>query len=257
MFDIYIQILLLSLGINTFFFLLASAFKTDKFTDFTYGFTFIVVMLTLLFKSGTFYLYQILVTLMVVFWGLRLATYLLVRILRIKKDSRFDNKRENFLKFLQFWFFQAVSIWIILLPSIFLLSKKIDSSIDLVMLLGIGFWAAGLLIETISDWQKYNFRNDLENKNKWIQTGLWKYSRHPNYFGEMLVWWGIFIFAIPFMEGISFLNILSPIYITFILLFVSGIPLLEKSYDSKFGSDKKYQEYKRKTSILIPLPKKQ
>ena len=193
---------------------------------------------------------------MVVLWGIRLATYLLARILKIKKDSRFDDKRENFLKFLKFWFFQAISIWVILFPPIFLLNNKSNRSLNLVMLLGVGVWGAGLLIETISDWQRYTFRNNPDNKNKWIQTGLWKYSRHPNYFGEMLVWWGIFIFATPIMRGISFLNILSPIYITFILLFVSGIPLLEKSYDSKFGGDKKYQEYKRRTSILIPLPKK-
>jgi steroid 5-alpha reductase family enzyme len=257
MLNIYMQVLLISLGINMFFFLLASTLKTDKFTDFTYGFTFILVSLILLFKNKTFYTYQILVSLMVILWGIRLATYLLVRILKIKKDSRFDDKRGNFLKFFQFWFFQAISIWVILFPSIFLLNNKSNRSINIVMVLGVGIWALGLLIETISDWQKYTFRNNPKNKNKWIQSGLWKYSRHPNYFGEMLVWWGIFIFAVPFMSGISFLNILSPIYITSILLFVSGVPLLEKVYDKKYGKDPKYKEYKKKTSLLIPFfPKK-
>ena len=217
--NIYLLALIISLGINLLFFLLASTLKTDKFTDFTYGLTFIVLALLFFFKSQTFYLYQLLLTIMVVAWGVRLISYLLIRILKIKKDSRFDKIREKPLQFLKFWFFQGIAVWAIMLPSIYLFNNLNDKPINLVMVLAILVWTLGLLIETISDWQKFSFKNNPINKNSWIQSGLWKYSRHPNYFGEMLCWWGIFIFALPFIQGLSWLTILGPIFITIILLF--------------------------------------
>jgi steroid 5-alpha reductase family enzyme len=254
--NIYVLALFISLGINFLFFLLANALKTDKFTDFTYGLTFTALAFLFLFKNQTFYRYQLLLMVMVVLWSIRLITYLLIRILKIKKDSRFNKIRENPLKFLQFWVFQGLTVWIVMLPSIFLLNIKEPKPLNTIMVSGIIIWAFGLLIETISDWQKFGFKNNPKNKNLWIQSGLWKYSRHPNYFGEMLVWWGIFIFALPFLQGLSWLTIFSPIFITYILIFVSGIPLLEKRYDKKYADNKKYQEYKKKTSTLIPLSQK-
>jgi steroid 5-alpha reductase family enzyme len=252
----YLLALLVSLGINLLFFLLASAFKTDKFTDFTYGLTFIILALLFLLKNQTFYRYQLLLAVMVILWGVRLITYLLVRILKIKKDRRFNKIRENPLKFLQFWVFQGLAVWAIMLPSIYLLNKIESRLLSPVMVLGIIIWAFGLLIETVSDLQKFSFKNNPKNKNLWIQSGLWKYSRHPNYFGEMLCWWGIFIYTLPYLQGLSWLTIFGPIFITFILLFVSGIPPLEKRYDKRYADNKEYQEYKERTSILIPLPQK-
>lgn len=254
--NVYVLALFISLGMNLLFFLLASTLKTDKFTDFTYGLTFIVLTFLFLLKNQTFYPYQLLLVLMVTLWGIRLITYLLVRILKIKKDSRFDGMREEPLKFLQFWVFQGLTVWIIMLPSVYLLNETESKLLNPIMVSGIIIWVLGLLIETISDWQKFSFKNNPQNKNLWIQSGLWKYSRHPNYFGEMLCWWGIFVFALPFLQGLSWLTVISPLFITFILLFVSGIPLLEKKYDAKYADNKKYQEYKKKTSVLIPLPQR-
>lgn len=252
----YLLALLVSLGINLLFFLLASISKTDKFTDFTYGLTFIILTLLFLLKNQTFYGYQLLLAVMVILWGIRLITYLLARILKIKKDRRFDGIRENPLQFLRFWLFQGVAVWAIMLPSTYLLSMTKDKALSHVMGLGIMIWTLGLLIETVSDWQKFSFKNNSKNKDLWIQSGLWKYSRHPNYFGEMICWWGVFIFTLPFLQGLSWLTIFGPIFITLILLFVSGIPPLEKRYDKKYADNKKYQEYKKRTSILIPLPQK-
>jgi len=254
--NIYLLALLVSLGINFVFFLLANTFKTDKFTDFTYGLTFIILALLFLFSKKTFYSYQLLLVTMVIVWGIRLIAYLLIRILKIKKDSRFDNIREDTLQFLKFWLFQAVVVWAVMLPVIYLLNFKENRIIGLVMIWGVAVWLLGLVIETVSDWQKFVFKNEVKNKGLWIETGLWKYSRHPNYFGEMLCWWGIFIFVLPFIQGWSWLLATGPLSITLILLFVSGIPLLEKKYDKRYAENKKYQEYKKKTSILIPLPKK-
>lgn len=254
--NVYLLALAISLSINLFFFLLASTLKTDKFTDFTYGLTFILLALIFLFKNQTFYPHQILLATMIILWALRLITYLLIRILKIKKDTRFDGIREKPLQFLKFWLFQGLAVWAIMLPAVYLLNQALNQPVTSLMFLGIIIWVLGLTIESISDWQKFTFKNNPQNKDLWIQSGLWKYSRHPNYFGEILLWWGIFIFALPLVKGLSWLTIIGPLSITFILLFASGIPPLEKRYDQKYAANQQYQEYKKKTSLLIPLPPK-
>jgi steroid 5-alpha reductase family enzyme len=254
--DIYLLTILVSLGINLAFFVLASTFKTDKFTDLTYGLSFIALVILPLFKNRTFHPYQVLLATMVILWAIRLASYLFIRILKIKRDKRFDKIRKNPLQFLKFWLLQGISVWVIMLPTIYLLNIKRDGMMAPTMVLGVVIWSLGLLIETVSDWQKFSFKNNPKNKNLWIQSGIWKYSRHPNYFGEILCWWGIFIFSLPFMQDASWLTIVSPLFITFILLFVSGIPPLEKRQEKKFANNQDYQEYKKKTSLLVPLPPK-
>lgn len=234
----------------------AISFKSDKLTDLSYGLTFVILAASLIFMNSSPNSFQFLIFAMVFFWGLRLAIYLFMRILKTKKDKRFDNIRNSSLKFAQFWFFQAISIWIISLTFIFSLSSKIEVNNLLVTLAGLIVSICGLLIETVADWQKFKFKEKPENKDKWIETGIWKYSRHPNYFGEILVWWGIFISSIPLIKGFQFLSIIGPLYITFLLLKVSGVPMLEKAYDQKFGKNPKYLKYKKNTSLIIPLPPK-
>jgi steroid 5-alpha reductase family enzyme len=115
-------------------------------------------------------------------------------------------------------------------------------------------WFGGFVVEAVADAQKSAFRAKDENRGRFIASGLWRYSRHPNYFGELLVWWGLFVFTVPVLHGAAFAVVIGPIFITVLLLFVSGIPLVERSADEKYGSDDAYREYKRRTSILVPLP---
>lgn len=252
----YVLAFIISLCLNLFFFVLAYTLKTDKFTDFTYGLTFIVLALFLAVANQSYSSTQIIAAAMVVIWAIRLVSYLLIRILKIGKDSRFDDKRDNLPVFLQFWIFQGVTVFVIMLPLIYLLARPEVNDINPLMVAGVLIWLTGLLIETISDKQKFEFKNDPGNKSLWIQSGLWKYSRHPNYFGEMLVWWGIFIYVTPSLYGWAWATVAGPLFITFILSFVSGIPILEKRYDQKYAGNKKYREYVNRTSILIPLPPK-
>ncbi|MFC1710056.1 DUF1295 domain-containing protein [Patescibacteria group bacterium] len=252
--DIFVSTLLISFAVQVLFFILAASFKTDKVTDLSYGLTFLILALYIFISHNSSYTYQMLILLMVSAWSIRLVIYLFVRILKIKKDKRFDGIREDFKKFVVFWTFQAITVWIIMLPSIYLLSSKSDKSISLMMILGIIVWFLGLTVETIADRQKFQFKNNPKNRGKWIETGFWKYSRHPNYFGEITLWWGIFIFSIPFQSGTSWLTIVGPLFITFILIFVSGIPTLEKKYDERYKKHDDYQRYKERTSILIPFP---
>lgn len=242
--------LLIAICFNLILFLFAYKFKTDKITDLSYALTFIILISIGLSLEKYTHL-KLVLWLMILFWALRLGIFLFIRIRKIKKDRRFDGIRENFLKFFWFWFLQGISVWIILLPSLMLLGS--ETKISTLTWIGFGIWIIGLIVETISDLQKYEFNNNPKNKNKWISAGLWKYSRHPNYFGEILCWIGMYLFVYSSLNTLQkILAVNSPVFIIILLLFVTGLPKLEKNADKKWGKLKEYKEYKRKTSILIP-----
>jgi len=118
-------------------------------------------------------------------------------------------------------------------------------------------WFVGLVLEATADLQKYRFSRDPKNKGAWIDEGVWRYSRHPNYFGEILVWVGVYLLAFPALIGWEkVIGLASPVLIICLLLFVSGVPLLEKAADARWGNEPAYKRYKRRTSILILLPKR-
>jgi steroid 5-alpha reductase family enzyme len=246
--------LLASFSIQAFFFVFAASFKTDKLTDLSYSLSFALLTILLVLVNRAFAPVQLLAAAFVLIWAARLGAYLLTRILKMGKDERFDDKRGDLLKFLAFWALQAISVWAIMLPVTVILSMPSPALLGAVSLAGAALWLIGFAIETASDAQKYAFRNDPRNKGRWIQSGLWKYSRHPNYFGEVLMWWGIFVLAVPSFSSETFYAVLGPIFITVLILFVSGIPLLEKSAERKHGKNPEYQAYKRRTSIFIPMP---
>ena len=238
------------------FFAFAAYFETDKVTDLSYGLSFVAIAAILLIANKTYYLWQILLVLMVAIWGIRLAGFLFIRVLKLKKDYRFDGIRENAARFGRFWLLQAISIWLIMLPGVAALGSNTNLSLNFAMYLGLAIWTVGFIIEAIADYQKYHYKNLKDKPSEWVSTGLWQYSRHPNYFGEMLIWWGIFIFILPILNNQLWLTAISPIYITLLLLFVTGIPPLEKKYDERYTGNKDYLSYKEKTSLLIPLPTK-
>lgn len=245
----------LALGINLLMFVPAYFFKTDKLTDISYGLSFIIVAM-LLFWGSAQDLGHILLLLMIALWSARISLYLFIRIRKMKRDKRFDGMRENFFSFLKFWILQGVTVWVVLLSATAYFSVS-GSTLTTFSYVGLFVWAVGLLIETIADYQKYTFINNEENKGKWIESGLWKYSRHPNYFGEITHWFGIFLFVVPVLSGASVgVAFLSPLYIAILIIFVSGIPKLEKGADKRWGDNPDYQTYKKQTSILIPLPRK-
>lgn len=249
--------LCIALAIQAFFFLFAWKFKTDKVTDLSYGLTFIILALIWLFKDGRLIVsFRLLAAFMVVAWGLRITSYLLRRVLKTGRDKRFDEMRKSFLAFGRFWLLQGLSAWLIMLPVIYMLSRDTVSKLGAVSIAGLYVWSLGLIIETMADNQLYKFRFKKQTNGKWIDEGIWHYSRHPNYFGEIVVWWGVFLFGVNVYEGLGWLTILGPLTITGLLLFGSGIPILEKANDKRWGDDQGYQRYKRSTSILIPLPKK-
>ena len=246
--------LAVSLGINLTMFIIAYVRQSDKLTDISYAVTFATIALYGFYKSDGSPSHILLAS-AVGIWSLRLGSFLLYRVIKRGKDSRFDGTRENFVKFGKFWLGQALTVWVLMIPSILAFGATLTLTIG--SLIGLVVWASGLIIETTADIQKMNFANNPANKNKWIESGIWRYSRHPNYYGEILVWVGLYLYVIP---GLSItqtiFGLISPIAITCLLLFVSGIPVLEKAADKRWGNLAAYQEYKRRTSLLILLPRK-
>jgi len=231
------------------FFLIANAFKTDKLTDLAYGISF-VILINYLFLNSSQTWFFILPTILVSAWGLRLASYLFIRILKIKKDQRFNQIRQKFWSFLGFWLLQALSIYAVSLSFImaFTLGPQTNMVFSYWQILAITMAAIALGIEAVADVQKYRFKNNPNNRGQFIQTGLWKHSRHPNYLGEILFWWSLWLYFLPILGHWSLIAIISPIYITVLIRFVSGVPLLEKDYAKRYG--KSWLDYQKKTRII-------
>ncbi len=252
------SLFLISLGINGIFFIFAAILKTDIFTDITYSLTFITLALTLLFTADAVRLWQLFAVGAVILWGIRLGSYLFVRILLIKVDHRFDDKRTNVIKFGSFWALQAITVAVVMLPVYGLVTSDGNNvpPAGLLVLAGI-LYLIGLTIETIADAQKFAYKKTAAGKGRWMESGIWRYSRHPNYFGEMLVWWAIALPGLTVFSGFQWLFYIGPAFITILLLFVSGIPLLEKEADRKWGTNADYLKWKHSTSLIIPfLPRK-
>jgi steroid 5-alpha reductase family enzyme len=237
-------------------FLIAYKQQTDKLTDISYAVTFAVLVIYAAINTDDLITPKWILMYMVLLWAIRIGGYLFIRINKIGKDKRFDDKRSHFFKFLSFWLLQAVTVWVVLLGVIEFFGVG-SRPITGFMITGFAIWLIGLVIESLADMQKFKFMQAAANRNKWIETGLWKYSRHPNYFGEIMVWFGVYVFVVSGLDGMSqYIAMASPLFITFLLLFVSGVPLLEKSADAKWGKDKRYIKYKKSTSIIIPFPPK-
>ena len=245
---------IVSIAINLIMFVPAFIYKTDKVTDISYAVTFAVVAISGYMRSEQTTLHKIILAL-VLLWSLRLGTFLFIRINKIKKDVRFDGMREYFFKFLRFWILQGATVFVVLLAASYAFMQK-EPVITWLSIIGIILFIKGLAIEATADSQKFAFNNKASNKGKWIDQGIWKASRHPNYLGEMMVWIGMYLTVVSsLVSGQLWWALLSPLYIVSLLLFVSGVPLLEKSANKKWGSDQKYLNYKKNVPVLIPTIK--
>lgn len=244
-------------GFMCLLFLLAAAKKDNGLADIGWGLGFILVAWVTFEFSTTNLPKQRLLLLMVTLWGVRLASYLTIRNWGKPEDFRYANWRKEWgnkvllNSFLRVFMLQGVVMWVLCLPLIIINSTPKTFHLESLYFVGAIIWAIGFFIEGISDYQMLCFKDNPAHKGHVMQKGLWRYSRHPNYFGEALVWWGIFLVAVP--SGYWYISIASPVLITFLLLKVSGVTMLEKKYE---GNDA-YSEYKRKTNAFIPWFPKQ
>jgi steroid 5-alpha reductase family enzyme len=256
---LYITSLIITLGVTTLLYFIAQYKKDNSIIDIAYGLTFIAVAYELVsMQSRALAPASMVILFLITVWGLRLAYRIFIKNRGKGEDFRYQSWRKEWLRhgaryyfartYLQIFILQGIIISIVLLPFTLTLTRASES--NSLLLVGLAVWALGFFFEVIGDKQLDAF---IKNKNKTstiMKTGLWKYTRHPNYFGESTMWFGIAFIA--YSSGVSFLVFLSPILITYLLLFVSGIPMLEKKWDGI----PEWEVYKAKTSAFIPLPPK-
>lgn len=246
--------LLISLAINIVGFIVAFKLKTDKLTDFSYALSFIIVNLFAFVKTGNYNLQNAILFWCICIWAARLGSYLVIRIRKWGRDRRFDEVRNNFFKFLQFWVFQAITVWVVSISSLQFYKLNTENNFKVLTILGLVIFFKGLIIEATADIQLFKFSLNKANKGKFINEGVWKRSRHPNYLGEITVWSGLWVYTLGSLTmQQALIGFISPLFIFLMIRFVSGVPKLEKSAEQKWGSDPAYKKYKSKTGLILPF----
>ena len=226
--------------------------QTEKFFDLTGSATYLSITALTLVLSPEVDGRSILLFILVVIWALRLGTFLFRRIHKAGKDDRFDEIKPSFFRFLNVWTIQALWVTFTVAAALIAITSSTRKGLDGFALAGFFLWVCGFIIEATADTQKSRFNANPENQGKFIHTGLWSRTRHPNYFGEIMLWVGIAVIAIPVLRGWQWIGLVSPVFVTFLLTRVSGIPLLEKKADKKWGGQEDYEAYKKATPVLIP-----
>jgi len=226
--------------------------QTEKFYDITGSITYLsVVTLAMVFSQGID-ARAILLWALVVVWAVRLGSFLYRRIQKAGRDDRFDEIKPSFFRFLNAWTIQGLWVTFTMAAALVAITTTTRKELDVFALIGFMVWAFGFGFEVIADTQKSRFNADPANRGKFIQAGLWSRSRHPNYFGEIVLWIGVTIIALPLLQGWQWVALISPFFVTLLLTRISGVPLLEKKADLKWGGQAEYEAYKKSTPVLIP-----
>jgi len=244
----------LAFAVNWLAFIPSAIARTEHYYDLVGGITYITVVVVAVLLSGPLDLRAMLVAAMVLVWSLRLATFLFRRIAKSGGDDRFDDIKHRPLRFFMAWTLQGLWVLLTAAAALAVITGGAREPLGAVGIVGIAVWAIGMFIEIVSDRQKSAFRNDPDNQGRFINTGIWAWSRHPNYFGEIVLWTGMAIVALPVLQGWQWATLISPVFVAFLLIKVSGIPLLEDKADKRWGGQDDYEAYKRNTPVLVPRP---
>ena len=234
----------------------ASLAKSERYYDLTGGLTYLTVVGFTLWagsQSESPSARELIVSLLVVTWALRLSSFLYLRIHRTGKDGRFDRLKTSPIRFLVPWTIQGLWVFLTMIVVI-VINSQASSAPELGIwdAIGLLMWLLGFSIEVIADNQKSAFNANSENQDKWIDSGLWSYSRHPNYLGEIMLWTGIACFGISCFSGLERVAWISPIFIYLLLTKISGVPILDRRGLEKWGDQPEYHKYRENTPILLP-----
>lgn len=244
----------LAFAVNWAAFIPASIRQTEHFYDLTGGITYITVTIVAVLFSSALDLRAGIVAGMVMFWSIRLSSFLFLRISRAGKDGRFDTIKNRPLRFFLAWTLQGLWVLLTAACALAIITGGNRVPLGIIGYIGIAVWTLGILIEIVADQQKSAFRASPANDGKFIKTGLWAWSRHPNYFGEIMLWTGMAIIAIPVLEGWQWATLISPVFVFLLLTRVSGVNMLEERADNRWGGQEDYEAYKQKTPVLVMKP---
>jgi len=226
--------------------------RTEKYFDLTGGITYSTVAILSILLSGKADLRSIVLLLLVLTWAIRLSSFLFMRVRKAGEDRRFREIKQSFWRFLQTWTLQGLWVTFTLAAALAVITSQRVVALDVFLVVGVLIWAIGFAIEVAADTQKSKFKADPANDGKFISSGIWAWSRHPNYFGEIVLWIGVAVIALPVLQGWAWVTLISPVFVTLLLTKISGVPMLEERADKKWGGQPDYEAYKANTPVLIP-----
>ena len=230
--------------------------QSDRFYDLTGSITFLSLALLALAASGQPDARAVIIAVLVAAWALRLGWFLSARIHRDGFDRRLSRIKKDFAAFLMTWSLQGAWVTVSFAPGLAAITASTRVPADGFLVAGVALWALGFAIEVAADEQKRRFRRQAANAERFITSGLWAWCRHPNYFGEILLWAGIAVAAWPALQGWALATLASPLFIVLLLTQISGVRMLEESGKRRWGEDPQYQDYLARTPILVPRPPK-
>jgi len=244
----------LSFVIQWIVFIPAFVFSSEKFFDLTGSLTYISLVMFAAYLVPEMTPRDYLIAGLVLVWAFRLGQFLFRRVLQAGEDRRFRTMKTDFLQFLMTWTLQGLWVSITLGAGLAAMTSESKVNLGVMAYIGLALWVLGFAIEVIADAQKTRFRAVPEHQDLFIQTGLWAWSRHPNYFGEILLWFGMALIAFPALQGGQYATLISPIFVFVLMTYISGVRMLEARADRKWGDDKAYQDYKARTPVLWLKP---
>jgi len=245
------NLILLIFCIQWISFIPAFIFQTEKFYDLTGSITYLTAVFYTLYVTGSNNVSDLIIVACVAVWAIRLGSFLFMRIHKAGEDRRFRTIKPNFTRFLMTWTLQGMWVSMCLLCVLTALSSYSGVIMNSIFFIGLMVFILGLSIEIIADYQKTVFRRSIENKDKFITTGLWSLSRHPNYFGEILLWTGVAVMSISSLQGLQYITLISPIFVYILLVYISGIRILEDQAKKKWGHLDSFKEYLKNTPRLF------
>jgi steroid 5-alpha reductase family enzyme len=245
-------ILIIAVLLQVFFFLPSFLLKTEKYYDLVGSLTYITTISLAYFSVENKTMIDSIIYFYVMVWALRLGMYLFRRVRNDGKDVRFEKAKRHFFWFLQYWMGQALWVSLTACAAIIAILSPEEDTLPVLAMVGMALWLSGFAIESISDYQKRVFRKENNPSEAFIHTGLWSRSRHPNYFGEITLWTGIAVIALNTLTGIEYITLISPVFVYILLTRMSGVNLLERIADERYGHLEEYQRYKRNTPVLVP-----
>ena len=243
--------ILLAFLIHWLFFIPAYILKTEKFFDLTGSLTYISIMTYVVYTKNNLHeqIGSIILGSLIILWAVRLGSFLFIRIKKAGEDIRFREIKKSPSRFFMTWTLQGM--WVSLCSACALAGIAKGIIINNYFFCGLAIFLIGFILEIVADNQKTKFRSNPKNKDKFINSGLWKFSRHPNYMGEILLWLGISIISLSSLEGLELATLISPFFTYLLLVYVSGIRILEYNGDKKWGHLESYKIYKKNTPRLI------
>ena len=249
------QVLIITFVVQWVAYVPAYALKTEKFYDLTGSLTYLSIFIYCLIATQSIEhvkFSNIIVAGAIMIWAIRLGSFLFMRIAKDGKDKRFNLIKTSFSRFFMTWTLQGMWVFICSSSALVAITSPTGVIVNNLFILGVLLFFAGFVIEVIADNQKSKFRSIEENRDSFINEGLWSRSRHPNYFGEIILWLGITVMSISSFSGINYLAIFSPIFTYLLLNYISGVRILEARGNEKWGHLDEYNNYKENTPKLIP-----